>query len=467
MKKKWTMRAGALALGITMLAGAAAVMPANSANWLPGSAYASSATEADKTMTVTYTDGVEDEVVFDDVVWTGFRKGSSTPGFKGTPMRDGYVFDGWSPELADTVEGDTVYTAKWVPVEKFKVTYTDGIPNEEVFKDQVFADVVKDSRTPVFDGAPARAGYVFVGWNPSVDDTVTEDVVYEAVWEAKEGPYKVTYNDGIPDKEIFPDKIFKGLKLDDVTPGFNGTPKRDGYEFVGWNPKVPDKVSGDAVYEAVWKEVPRTKYTITYTDGVKDVQLFKNQVYEAEKGMKTPAYNGTPTRNGYTFNGWSPAVAETVTADVTYEATWKEEMLYKVVYTDGVANDVLFADQAYDGLKKGDKTPAFNGTPARSGYKFAGWSPSVMDSVDAAKADGNNVITYTATWTEEKPAATQAPTQNQNNGKGDSMQSDVNKGTAETVKTGAADVVPFAIGFMGIAAAAGGAFFYMRKRKAQ
>ena len=44
-----------------------------------------------------------------------------------------------------------------------------------------------------------------------------------------------------------------------------------------------------------------------------------------EFGKATPAFNGTPTRDGYTFAGWKPAVAATVTSNATYEATWKSE----------------------------------------------------------------------------------------------------------------------------------------------
>ena len=42
-----------------------------------------------------------------------------------------------------------------------------------------------------------------------------------------------------------------------------------------------------------------------------------------EAGKATPAFNGTPARDGYTFAGWKPAVAATVTGNATYEATWK------------------------------------------------------------------------------------------------------------------------------------------------
>ena len=44
-----------------------------------------------------------------------------------------------------------------------------------------------------------------------------------------------------------------------------------------------------------------------------------------EFGKATPAFNGTPTRKGYTFAGWKPAVAATVTSNATYEATWKSD----------------------------------------------------------------------------------------------------------------------------------------------
>ena len=70
---------------------------------------------------------------------------------------------------------------------------------------------------------------------------------------------------------------------------------------------------------------PAEKYTVTYTDGVDGEEIFKDQVYTVEFGKATPAFNGTPTRDGYTFAGWKPAVAATVTSNATYEATWKSD----------------------------------------------------------------------------------------------------------------------------------------------
>ena len=70
---------------------------------------------------------------------------------------------------------------------------------------------------------------------------------------------------------------------------------------------------------------PAEKYTVTYTDGVDNEEIFKDQTYTVESGKATPAFNGTPTRKGYTFAGWKPAVAATVTSNATYEATWKSD----------------------------------------------------------------------------------------------------------------------------------------------
>ena len=66
--------------------------------------------------------------------------------------------------------------------EEYTVTYTDGVDGEEVFADQVYSDLRKDSTTPAFNGTPTRTGYTFAGWEPEVAETVTETVTYVAQW---------------------------------------------------------------------------------------------------------------------------------------------------------------------------------------------------------------------------------------------------------------------------------------------
>ena len=67
----------------------------------------------------------------------------------------------------------------------------------------------------------------------------------------------------------------------------------------------------------------KSRYTVTYTDGVEGKVVFKDQVFpDRVVGTPTPEFRGTPTRAGYTFTGWSPAVEERVTKSITYNATW-------------------------------------------------------------------------------------------------------------------------------------------------
>lgn len=133
-------------------------------------------------LTVTYTDGVKGEEVFEDVVYKDIPYGTSTPAF-GTkdPTREGYKFVGWEPEVAETVTKDVTYTAKWEKL--YTVTYTDGVKGK-AFKDQVYSDLESGTDTPKFDGKPTRKGYTFTGWSPKVTDTVTKDVTYVAQWKS-------------------------------------------------------------------------------------------------------------------------------------------------------------------------------------------------------------------------------------------------------------------------------------------
>ena len=384
--------------------------------------------------TVTYTDGVDGEV-FADQVYGNLLSGVATPAFEGTPTRTGYVFKGWNPAVAATVTGNAIYVARWGEDKnnngiaddeetKYTVRYTDGVNDGVIFADQVYGNLLSGVDTPAFKGTPKREGYVFKDWNPSVAEKVTGDVTYVATWgkdknnngidDNEETKYTVTYTDGV-DGEVFADQVYGNLLSGVATPAFEGTPTREGYVFKGWEPAVAEKVTGDATYAATWGEDKNnngiddneeTKYTVTYTDGV-DGEVFADQVYgNLLSGVATPAFEGTPTREGYVFKGWKPAVAEKVTGDVTYVATWgedknnngiadDEETKYTVRYTDGVNDGVIFADQVYGNLLSGVDTPAFKGTPTREGYVFKGWKPAV-----AEKVTGD--VTYVAVWEKAK-----------------------------------------------------------------
>ena len=83
--------------------------------------------------------------------------------------------------------------------------------------------------------------------------------------------------------------------------------------------------------------------SVTYTDGVDDKEIFADQTTNVIKGTQPTAYNGsTPTRDGYTFKGWTSSLDNgtsnekvyssddiantTVDQDVIYTAVWEPDV---------------------------------------------------------------------------------------------------------------------------------------------
>ena len=258
--------------------------------------------------------------------------------------------DSWQIKTQGLVHVTEVYT----------VTYTDGVENEEVFADQVYSDLRKDSATPAFNGTPTRTGYTFAGWEPEVAETVTQTVIYVAMWTPVE-PKAPTADEleklemavqvkCVVDNSQQHTEAY-GLLGECDEDYFVGEPRKDGDDWlcdINYYPEryvaefnttfqnlkhvqndekiVPVTLiwAGDSWQLKEQGRVPVTEvYTVTYTDGVENEEVFADQVYsDLRKDSTTPAFNGTPTRTGYTFAGWEPEVAETVTANATYTAKW-------------------------------------------------------------------------------------------------------------------------------------------------
>ena len=269
--------------------------------------------------TVTYTDGVDGEEVFADQVYGNLLSGTATPAFNGTPTRTDYFFAGWKPEVAPTVTGNATYVAQWkddknnngIPDEnedKYTVTYTDGVNNEEVFADQVYDNLLSGTTTPAFNGTPTRDGYVFAGWEPEVAEKVTENATYAAQWkedknnngipDENEDKYTVTYTDGVDGEEVFANQVYENLLSGTDTPAFNGTPTREGYVFAGWKPAVAKKVTANATYTAQWTARTDLSYTVHYY--LKDTT---KQVAD-DKTVDGQTFNATVTENAIRISGY-------------------------------------------------------------------------------------------------------------------------------------------------------------------
>ena len=259
--------------------------------------------------------------------------------------------------------------------EEYTVTYTDGVDGEEVFADQVYSDLRKDSTTPAFNGTPTRTGYTFAGWEPEVAETVTQTVIYVAMWtpvepkaptadELKELDMAVLVKCVVDNSQQHTEAY--GLLGEYDEDYFVGEPRKDGDDWlcdINYYPEryvaefnttfqnlkhvqndekiVPVTLiwAGDSWQLKTQGRVHVTEeYTVTYTDGVDGEEVFADQVYsDLRKDSTTPAFNGTPTRTGYTFAGWEPEVAATVTQTVTYVAKWeaKKANVHLMIFKSG------------------------------------------------------------------------------------------------------------------------------------
>lgn len=231
-----------------------------------------------------------------------------------TPTRTGYTFKFWSREgqngdvTGQTVNGWTNLYAVWEK-NTYTVTYTDGV-NGEAFADQAYTAKYEDA-TPAFVGTPARAGYKFLGWEPTVAETVTENATYVAQWEKL---YTVTYTDGVGEK-AFEDDVHSDLEKDTKTPAFSGgTPTRKGFVFDGWNPEIAETVTEDVTYTAQWKPVQPDKKAIEGAIGRGVAVVCDNQnVNHGEKKYK-------PTLGEYTVSDVMGTAADGYTCTVTVKA---------------------------------------------------------------------------------------------------------------------------------------------------
>ena len=188
------------------------------------------------------------------------------------------------------------------------------------------APMATDTKTiTLWDVAYKRVGLATDKATGNAEDTLSKIGFY-----ANGGTFGADSNN--PDRQIT-DVTYVAFDGTEIT--LPTAPTRDGYTFTGWATAPPEgqtpvKLGNDATtykadhslqFLAQWEKV--TTFTVTYTDGVDGEEIFPDQSYTVESGKTTPAFNGTPTRKDYTFTGWKPAVAATVTGNATYEATWK------------------------------------------------------------------------------------------------------------------------------------------------
>ena len=375
---------------------------------------------------------------------------------KDSPVRDGYVFDGWyyestctqAVDFSQPLQGGAanfMLYAKWTkaPSKVLHVTYA---ANGGQFADgNVAMEGVTDSngiaRQPL---APTRDGYVFAGWYYHSNGTDQVDFNQPIVGGGKNVTLFAAWTPAKQDKTVDIFYVANGGTFFDGNETMQGVtdtdgiarlplqPTREGYDFVGWSYDRDgnDPVdftqaivagSGHATVYAQWKQNNEKAVLYVANGGAfADGNVAMEGVTDSNGVARQPL---APTREGYTFTGWTYDAAGTEPVDftkpvqgggqhVTFYAQWAElannekDVLY-------VANGGVFADgnEVLQGVTDGDGVARQPLAPTREGYTFAGWTydSKGTDPVDFSKPvqGGGDHVTFYAQWTKNETPAVQ------------------------------------------------------------
>lgn len=286
----------------------------------------------------------------------------------------GYTFLGWFTSDGERVEsfggqvGELALTARW-EITDFSIVYDVGKNADNTVNPQKFTFL--DTVTVV---APTRYGYEFVGWlaegeNEPVEeyiipaDTVS-DVHLTAVWEAHSAVLTVML--GSEQYARFETEFGAVFTLSDLAEQRNGYALTAFFDPVRGEPvTLPYEVDGYAV--TVYLFYTPIEYTVTLDYG--DGNLENYRVFNVEsETFALPM----PTREGFTFRGWSDgSVVYTNIPVGSYgnkelSAVW-ERNYYTLVF-DTMGGSPIEPVQIEYGAKI-----VFSVTTRRDGMVFGGW----------------------------------------------------------------------------------------------
>ena len=291
------------------------------------------------------------------------------------PQKEGYTFGGWSSETGFNMPAENVVIEGSFKVNEYTVTY---------FVDGKFYDSIETysygSQVKLKE-APQKEGYTFSGWDH--DDRFTmpaEDVVVKGSFNINS--YKVTYEvDGTP---YGMEEIYKYGEL--VT--LQKNPTKEGYTFSGWDhsnefamPARDVKIKGSFIVNS---------YTVTYK--VDGAQIGEPETYKYGEAV---TLREKPSKEGYTFNGWSYEAGFNMPAeDVVIEGSYQINS-YTVTYK---VNGEQFGEQE---TYEFNELVQLRSEPTKEGYTFSHWNRSSefnMPANDVVIEGSFKINSYTVTY---------------------------------------------------------------------
>ena len=304
------------------------------------------------------------------------------------PTKVGYTFSGWG-EIPATMPTSDVTVNGTFAINKYTFTFdTDG--GSEV------AGITQDYNSAITaPAAPTKTGFTFAGWVPAIPETVpAENMSFKAQWTINQYTLTFDADNGTEATVITQDY---GTKFE--TPA---APTKVGYTFAGWDSEIPETIPAEnKSFKALWTI---NQYTFSFdADGGSDVAAI-TQDYGSK--IEIPA---APTKTGYTFAGWVPAIPETVPAEnMSFKAQWAINQ-YTLTFDADNGTEATVITQDFG--TKFDSPAA----PTKTGYTFAGWDSEIPETIPAENKSFKALWTinqYTFTFDADGGSDVAAITQN-------------------------------------------------------
>ena len=282
------------------------------------------------------------------------------------PTKEGYTFSGWS-EIPETMPAQDVEVTGSFSINSYILTYkVDGT----VYKKDTLA-----YRTVITAlAAPNKEGYTFSGWSQIPENMPANDVEITGAFSINS--YILTYKvDGTVYKK---DTLAYNTAITALT-----APSKEGYTFSGWS-EIPETMLASDV--EITGTFSVNSYILTYkVDG----EVYKKDTLAYSTAI-TPL--SAPSKEGYTFSGWSQIPATMPANDVEVTGTFSINSYILTYKVDGTVykKDTLAYSTTITPLA----------APNKEGYTFSGWSqiPETMPASDVEVTGSFSINSYILTY---------------------------------------------------------------------
>ena len=214
-----------------------------------------------------------------------------------SPTRSGFTFAGWAPSIPASATSSMSFTAVWTPV---------ATPQPPVPQPEVQQPIVTPLQPDFTQTQP-------IVTDPNIDTTPQQQASHEVTFLSHQGGNVVTTIN------VQHGSLISVAQVPQA-------PMRDGFTFAGWSPMpTAQPITGPLTIVGQWTEV-----NVPQNHEVRFLSHQGGDVYTTLSIQHGSLIGATqvpqaPTRNGFTFTGWSPnPLAQPITGPLTIVGQWEQ-----------------------------------------------------------------------------------------------------------------------------------------------